>query len=163
MNRGSCYRLFGHGDWLFGLCKFLQPLDNAHLAVSECVLAGVGLLALWQAVGDRLTESLAHRALVIGASVMVAGSVGVVILSSLDRAPSQIALREVLRTRVSDSQCLFTFDPAVSLLAGRLPPTSISRIAVDPYAGNLLTALGRGVRYSSTAAAFADATSQTEI
>lgn len=117
---------------------------NAHLVASEAVLAGLALAA---ALHDR-------RALPIGALVLV--SLGLSTWHAVRRSASTSEHLQLARSDLRDApDCVFTFEPAWSLAANRLPPRlGATPPLIDPYADQLLAALKDGRRFPSAEAAF---------
>lgn len=123
---------------------------NAHLVASEAVLAGVALSLLFRAGPAR---AAANAAL----AVLLVVSLGVSIFHAVRRSAGTDAHLSVARASFKDAaDCIFTFEPAWSLAAGRLPPRLDGvPLVIDPYADQLLTALRDGRRFASADEAFA--------
>src|ERR1051325_10711594 len=114
---------------------------NAHLAVSQCVLAGFGIAAL----KSRRAVVVALLPLLLDASAIV---------RELRPRPS-IEMLTAARVRVP----FFAFDPSWSLAAHRLPPMD-PPVIVDSY-GTMLMQAGRG--FSDTTSDFQSSAPQPAI
>ena len=116
---------------------------NAHLIASEAVVAG-GLFSL---VPPRVRAVFALLSLV---------SLGYSIVHSIRRTlPVNTEHLAVARSSLHDTaDCLFTFEPATSLAAGRLPPLETGPL-IDNYAQQLLTAVQGGKRFGNAGEAWA--------
>lgn len=126
---------------------------NAHLAASQCALAGLGLAAILRI---RWASPVAATAAV---AVMVAaldgGSAWRALEHSRARSPELLTARTGLAGLVPAGGSVFMFDPAWGLVAGRLPEHDDGAPVVpDTYAVMLLDAVRAGGRYDDTAAAF---------
>ncbi len=116
---------------------------NAHLIASEALVAG-GLFALlaprWRVV------------LALFAAVSVSMSIAHTLRRSRTTNDEYLALA---RSPLRDTRdCVFTFEPGLSLVASRLPPRETGPL-VDSYASQLLSALKDGQRFPTSEAAFA--------
>ncbi len=119
---------------------------NAHLAASECVLAGIGAAAL-----------LRFRGAALVALLVAVPSLRQSILASRGRAPELPAVAATIRDFVPADAPLFTFEPQWSLAAGRLP------MIPDTYGTMLLEATRGGAKFPDTAAAFQSPAPQTQL
>jgi hypothetical protein len=136
---------------------------NAHLAASECVLAGAGVAMLYRAIGERWARANPRAGLLM-ATVVVFPSLRTMILYCWPRAPQQLAFGRALQHWVPPNACYFSFEPAWGLLGERLPLHAASSPAlVDVYATMLLDGLKDGARFSHVNHAFASAAAQTSI
>jgi len=122
---------------------------NAHLAASECVLAGIGAAAL--------LRRLDQRAAVAVALLVAVPSLRQSVLASRGRAPELPAVAATIRENVPPGAPLFTFEPQWSLAAGRLP------MIADSYGTMLLDAMRGGAKFPDAAAAFQSPGPQTQI
>jgi len=109
---------------------------DAHLAASTCVLAGM-------AIPPR--RQLLAAILVLPLAVMSFPKVG--------RSPEVVQAGDAIRKYVPPNDCVVTFEPAWSMIGGRLP------VIVDSYAVQLLAA-GRA---PDTDSAFKSPASQREV
>ena len=114
---------------------------NAHLAASECVLAGLGAAALMRRFDP--------RAAAVVALLLAIPSLRQSLLASRGGGVSELpAIGAIVRDSVPAADCVFTFEPQWSLAAGRLP------VIADSYGTMLLDSVRGGVRFRDTAAAF---------
>ncbi|MFZ5471228.1 MAG: glycosyltransferase family 39 protein [Myxococcota bacterium] len=128
---------------------------NAHLIAAEAVLAGG--FAGWILMHPRLRLLLALPA-VASLSFSVRAS------ARLHGAPPSKKLTEAVRRHVPQDACLFAFEPAWGLAAGRLPSRAPEGpLVVDSYARMLLSAVEGGERFSHAQAAFESLQSQREV
>ena len=161
-------RFFG-AAWLLTLVAFFASSAywnqyNAHLAVSECVLAGLGAMALWNLVEANLPGKGRVAAMALAAAVAAFPSFRRCVLSARGRAPELVALGEGLRARVPAGACLLAFEPAWGLVGGRLPSAVAgSPVLVDTYAAMLLPAVSSGARFADAGAAFQSPSSQPGV
>lgn len=132
---------------LFFASSSYWPQYNAHLAASQCVLAGIGAGALLRRV---------HTPAAIGIALFLAmPSLRVSILRSRNEGPSLAAYGAAVRAQVPKDASLFTFEPQWSLAAGRLPQHGDGApVLVDSYGAMLLDAVRDGRRFRDTATAF---------
>ncbi|HKS24076.1 MAG TPA: glycosyltransferase 87 family protein [Thermoanaerobaculia bacterium] len=113
---------------------------NAHLAASECVLAGLGAAFLMR--------SLDPRAAAVVALLLAIPSAWQSLIASRGGPTELPAIGAIVRDSVPASDCVVTFEPQWSLAAGRLP------VVVDSYGTMLLDAVRGGVKFPDTATAF---------
>lgn len=124
--------------------------DNAHLAASEAVLAGLGASVLhafstrWGRATSRAVAGLALAAAFLPGARHV-------LESARQQAPDVVALAKHLRTDVPPKACLYSFEPGWALAAGRLPMGATP--IVDGYATMLQDAMSTGDRFEDTAEA----------
>lgn len=140
------------------------PQYEAHLAPSECVLAGFGAARGWGWARRRARDGAAAAALGAALAVLLAvPSLVRSLQSSRLRVPQQLALAKALRGEVPAGACLFALEPAWGLLGGRLPEREAGApLVVDSYGAMLLEAT-RGARFPSAAAAFQSPASQAPL
>ncbi|HEV2718539.1 MAG TPA: hypothetical protein VG323_00860 [Thermoanaerobaculia bacterium] len=119
---------------------------NAHLAASECVLAGIGAAAL-----------LRFRGAIAVTLLLATPSLRQCILASRGRAPELPAVAAMIRELVPPNAPLFTFEPQWALAAGRLP------MIADTYGTMLLDATRGGAKFPDTATAFQSPGPQTQV
>lgn len=118
--------------------------DNAHLAASGAVLAGLGAAVL-HAFSQRWgrTTSLAVAGLALAGACLPGA--WHVIQSGQQQAPDVVALARYLRAEVPPNACLFAFEPGWGLAAGRLPMGATP--VVDSSATMLQDAMSTGDRF----------------
>ncbi|MEO8378141.1 MAG: glycosyltransferase family 39 protein [Acidobacteriota bacterium] len=135
---------------------------NAHLAASECVLAG-----LFAVSAHRLPRASRDAVLVAVTMLVVVlqiPSFRELLAGSHARAPEQLAVGRAIREHVPAGDCVFAFDPTWTLAAGRLPPHGDGApVVVDSYAAMLLDAVADGARFPDAAAAFQRPLPQREV
>jgi len=135
---------------------------NAHLAAAEAVLAGFAFAALAAALARR--SRWAARGFVVVCGVLLAVSLGVAIRGARSRTPELSNFARDVRARVPVEECLFTFEPGWGLASGRLPAAPAGApLIVDPYAGQLLSAVEGGARFASAGQAFQSEASQRDV
>jgi len=133
---------------------------DAHLALPEVLLASCAASVLWQVVGTRrlLRSAVAGG---IGLALVLPLRTSVLLDRQHDRGVGDLAA--VIRNDVPLGDCLFSFEPAWLLAAGRLPPSARVPLMPDTYAAMLLEATAGGRRFVDAPHAFADSASQREI
>ncbi len=124
---------------------------NAHLAASECALAGLAAAWLWRRLPARTPVAVA----VALAAVAVLPQLRRSVLAARARAPEQVRLGQTIRHGVPPDDCVFALEPAYALAGDRLPPhRPAGRASVDTYASMLIAAAEGGARYPHAAQAF---------
>jgi hypothetical protein len=165
--------LVSRGERYFGVAMLLTVLGllvaptywrhyNAHLAASQCVLAGFGVAAVLRM---RWPSPVAAAAAVAATVVALdSGSVPRALQHSRARSPELLATRAGLRELAPAGGSVFVFDPAWGLVAGRLPEyRDKAPVVLDSYAVMLLDALRPGDRFVDTTAAFESSAPQPTI
>jgi hypothetical protein len=150
------------GAFLVGRSFYAQYL--AHLAVPEVLLAGYAAGTAWAWLGDdrRLRWARPVLALVLAATPLLPARQSV--LGGRARTDELLALARTIDAEVPDDACLFAFEPAWGLVAGRFPPTGDGRPAIaDPYATMLLPTARRGEHFEGIGPAFVRPESQVAM
>jgi hypothetical protein len=135
-------------------------LDNAHLAASAAVLAGLGACVLqgfaarWGRTASRAMAGLAL------AAAFLPGAWNIV-RTGQQQSPDVLALAQHLRAHVPSNACLFAFDPGHLVAAGRLPLGATP--LVDPYATQLQDALLSGERFEEPSEALSSEDAQQTL
>jgi MFS family permease len=136
---------------------------NAHLAASECVLAGAGVAMLHRAIGERWARANVLGGLFV-TTVVVFPSLRTTVLYSWPKAPQQVAFGRALQQWVPPNACYFAFEPAWGVLGQQLPfHAARSPALVDVYATMLLDGLKDGARFSHVNDAFSSVLAQISI
>jgi hypothetical protein len=121
---------------------------NAHLAASECVLAGAGVAMLHRAIVEGWPRAHVWGGLFV-VTVVVFPSLRNTVLYSWPKAPQQLAFGRALQQWAPTAACYFAFEPAWGVLGEKLPFHAASSPAlVDVYATMLLDGLKDGARFS---------------
>jgi hypothetical protein len=129
---------------------------NAHLAASECVLAGIGAGALLRRVN--------RPAAIAIALLLAVPSLRVALVASRAGGPSLTSYGTAIRELVPREASLFTLEPQWAIAAGQLPPHDRNApIIVDSYGAMLLGAIRGGVKFPDTAAAFQSPRAQPAV
>jgi hypothetical protein len=135
---------------------------NAHLAASQCALAGFGIAAILRMRWASPPVAVAAVAAMV--VVLDGGSVLRALQHSRARSPELLTARAGLTRLAPAGGSVFVFDPAWGLVAGRLPEHHDNAPVVpDTYAVMLLDAVRAGDRYDDTAAAFEGSAPQPTI
>ncbi len=126
---------------------------DAFLAPLQTVLAGAAGAALWSFARRRGVGASVGAAVIMILFVVPSTRFAVLSTRDHDDKPAQFAV--FARREISAQSCLFSFEPAWALAAGRLPfHTPEQNPVVDPYASMLLQATQGGRRFTDAAAAF---------
>ncbi len=143
---------------------------NAHLAVSECVLAGLAFAALlrrgtqWrpgELRGSARFQQVVTIAVLAGGVLLSARQV---VMLARSRADEVLALQSVVREAVPGNDCVFAMEPGWLLAASRLPPPGPDgRRVVDTYATMLLDSKRSGAVFASTREAMLSEEAQTTV
>jgi hypothetical protein len=129
---------------------------NAHLAASECVLAGIGAGALLRRVNRPAAMAIAL--------LLAIPSLRVSLLASRAGGPSLTSYGAAIREIVPRDASLFTLEPQWAMAAGHLPPHDRKApVIVDSYGAMLLDAVRGGVKFPDTGAAFQSPRAQTAV
>jgi len=149
--------------WLAFIASFLTARAywsqyNSHLVASEAILAGA--LVSW--LSTRLTRRAPR--LVAGALLVVAVALSLFsVHQRTTRSTALVDLAQRLAPLPAD-ECVFAFEPAWTLAAGRLPPRVDGGLrVVDPYAVMLDDAARSGVHFASADDAFAEPLSAVRL
>lgn len=149
------------GAFLLGRSFYAQYL--AYLAVPETLLAGYAAGFAWQLLGRRplhLLRPLLALALLATPILPARQSV----LAGRARTDEVEELARLIRREVPPGDCLFAFEPAWALAAGRLPPRGDGRpVVADPFATMLLPTATADQEYESIGPAFERPASQRTI
>lgn len=126
---------------------------NAHLAASQCALAGLFFVTV-----QRLA-STPRRLVIAGTLLLVAVLQGPSLRATLNNARARsselVTIGAAIREHVPASDCVFAFDPTWTLGAGRLPPNGDGApIVVDTYGAMLLDAVADGSSFPDAGQAF---------
>lgn len=105
------------------------PEYNAHLAASQCVLAGLALAG----------SDPKSRVIPLLIALAIVGfnwrPLRQLLSNSRTRAPQILTVGKEIRERVPAGDCVFSFDPSWALAGGRLPPYGDGApVIVDSYA-----------------------------
>lgn len=128
---------------------------NAHLAASECVLAGIG-------------AALVFRRVPLLAVLVALPSLWPALRAARAQAPELLAVGRAIRETVPADDCVFAFDPAWTLAGGRLPPHGDGApVIADSYGAGLLAAVKdaatSGAKFPDTAHAFQQPGAQADL
>nr|WP_242544165.1 glycosyltransferase family 87 protein [Corallococcus sp. NCSPR001] len=121
--------------------------DNAHLAASGAVLAGLGASVL-HAFSTRWGRTASRAVAALLFAVAFVPGARHVHQSAQRQAPDVVALAKHLRADVPPKACLYSFEPGWALAAGRLPMGATP--IVDGYATMLQDAMSTGDRFETT-------------
>jgi hypothetical protein len=155
--------------WVLTIAAFLASSAywnqyNAHLAASECVLAGLGAGALFRWVEPKLPRRAFAAVVALLVSALAFPSLRRCVLDSRGRSPELLALARAVRAQVPPDACLFAFEPAWGIAGGRLPCHDAGApVLVDTYGAMLLEAVRGGARYPDAGAGFQSPAAQTSV
>lgn len=131
---------------------------NAHLAASQCALAGLGAAAVL-----RIPRKTVGVALVLLILAVDLPALRKTVKDSRARMAEMLEVAQTVPAIVPKNASFFAFDPTWSLAANRLPPDDTGPVVVDTYGAMLLSAVQRGGPYPDTATAFQSAPPHAEI
>jgi hypothetical protein len=136
---------------------------DSHLAVPETLLAGYAAGAAWELLQRAPLRPL-RAVLLVALALTPILPARQAITAGRPRTDDLVQLATFLREDVPAGTCLFAFEPAWGLAAGRLPPHGQGRpVIADPYAAMLLPTTRTGASYESIGPAFETPPSQVEI